>query len=254
MATIERTRERSAGSTSGTGLRREVGLTGLLFVSAGSVIGSGWLFGALYASQQAGPAALISWGLGAVFMIALALVLAELGGAYPVWAGPRATPLLARQRRRLHGRLAWLGAVTLAPIEVEATLQYFTHYWSWLTTTSGGETVLTTQGYGVAIVLMAIFTFVNALGVRWLAKANTPITAWKLAIPVLAIVALMVTRFHAANFTAAGGFMPFGFHGSSLPSRRRRGLRVSGVRAGRPGRRRKREPRAATSRSPSSAR
>ena len=111
------------------------------------------------------------------------------------------------------GWLWWLGAVTLAPIEVEATLQYFTHYWSWLTTTSGGETVLTTQGYGVAIVLMAIFTFVNAMGVRWLAKANMPITAWKLAIPVLAIVALKLTRFHAANFTAAGGFMPFGFHG-----------------------------------------
>src|SRR3954454_16096378 len=215
MATLERTRQRSTTSASGTGLRREVGLTGLLFVSAGSVIGSGWLFGALYASQQAGPAALISWGLGAVFMIALALVLAELGGAYPVSGGT------ARYPHYSHGRVVgyavgwlwWLGAVTLAPIEVEATLQYFTHYISWLTTTSGGETVLTTQGHAVAVGLMALFTVVNVLGVRWLARSNTPITAWKIAIPVLAIVALMVTRFHSANFHAAGGFMPFGFHG-----------------------------------------
>ena len=78
-----------------------------MFVSLGSIIGSGWLFGALYASQIAGPAALISWGLGAVFMLTLALVHAELGGAYPVSGGDRALPaLLAREHRRLHGRLA----------------------------------------------------------------------------------------------------------------------------------------------------
>jgi amino acid permease len=64
------------------GFRRDVGTVGLLFVSVGSIIGSGWLFGSLYASQEAGPAALISWGLGAVFMLALALIHAELGGAH----------------------------------------------------------------------------------------------------------------------------------------------------------------------------
>ena len=47
-------------------LRREIGVFGLLFTSVGSIIGSGWLFGALYASQIAGPAALISWVIGGV--------------------------------------------------------------------------------------------------------------------------------------------------------------------------------------------
>ena len=42
-------------------LRRHVGMVGLLFASVGSIIGSGWLFGALNASEQAGPAAIISW-------------------------------------------------------------------------------------------------------------------------------------------------------------------------------------------------
>ena len=36
-------------------LKRDVGMVGLLFVSVGSIIGSGWLFGALSASQIAGP-------------------------------------------------------------------------------------------------------------------------------------------------------------------------------------------------------
>jgi amino acid transporter len=196
-------------------LRRDVGLTSLMFVSLGSIIGSGWLFGALYASQIAGPAALISWALGAVFMLTLALVHAELGGAYPISGATARFPHFSHGNTVGYavGWLWWLGAVTVAPIEVEAALQYFTHYLPWLTTTSGGETVLTAQGYGVAVLLMAVFTVVNVLGVRWLARANTPITAWKLAIPLVAIFALMATRFHSSNFTASGGFMPFGWHG-----------------------------------------
>ena len=148
------------------------------------IIGSGWLFGALYASQQAGAAALIAWGVGAVFMLTLALIHAELGGAYPVAGGTARFPHYSHGSMTGYaiGWLWWLGAVTVAPIEVEAALQYFTHYLSWLTTTSGGETVLTAQGYGAAVLLMALFTFVNIMGVRWLAKANTPITAWKIAI------------------------------------------------------------------------
>src|SRR5205085_1100201 len=43
--------------------------------------------------------------------------------------------------------------------------------------------------------------------------SNTTITWWKIGVPVLAIVALMLTRFHGANFHAGGGFMPYGFHG-----------------------------------------
>jgi amino acid transporter len=36
-------------------VRREAGLIGLFYASLGSIIGSGWLFGALNASLQAGP-------------------------------------------------------------------------------------------------------------------------------------------------------------------------------------------------------
>src|SRR5919201_1038241 len=196
-------------------LRRDVGLMGLMFASLGSIIGSGWLFGALYAAQVAGPAALVSWGLGAAFVLILALVHAELGGAYPVAGGSARFPHYAYGSVIGFGIgwIAWLGAVTTAPIEVEAALQYGTHYISWLTKTSGGETVLTAEGYAIAAVLMLVFTVVNILGVAKLAKSNNAITVWKIAIPAIAIVALMVTVFHGGNFHAAGGFNPYGWHG-----------------------------------------
>jgi amino acid transporter len=74
------------------GLRREIGFIGLLWASAGSIIGSGWLFGAQSALSTAGPAAIISWGIGAVAILLLALVHAELGGMYPVAGGTARFP------------------------------------------------------------------------------------------------------------------------------------------------------------------
>jgi amino acid transporter len=76
-------------------LRRDIGFVGLLFASFGSIIGAGWLFGALYASSLAGPAAVISWLLGGGAVMLLALTHAELGGTYPVAGaarGSRGTP------------------------------------------------------------------------------------------------------------------------------------------------------------------
>ena len=71
----------------GTGLQRSVGFWGLMFVSLGSILGSGWLLSALSATTAAGPAAILSWVLPAAMLIVLALVFAELGGTYPVAGG-----------------------------------------------------------------------------------------------------------------------------------------------------------------------
>ena len=62
------------------GLERKVGFLGLLWASEGSIIGSGWLFGALTAASIAGPSAIIAWGIASLIVIVLALVHAELGG------------------------------------------------------------------------------------------------------------------------------------------------------------------------------
>src|SRR4051794_32336832 len=138
-------------------LQRDVGFVGLLFASVGSIIGSGWLFGALGASSVAGPAALISWVLGGAAMLLLALVHAELGGMYPVAGGSARFPHYAFGSLIgfAGGWFAFLGAVTTAPIEVEAALQYSANYVSGLVEVHGETVVLTFPlGYVVAAALM----------------------------------------------------------------------------------------------------
>src|SRR5262245_12334069 len=152
-------------------LRRDVGPVGLVFASVGSIIGAGWLFGALYASSLAGPAALLAWVLGGSAMMLRALAHAELGAAYPVAGGNARFPHYAFGRLVgfTSGWVAFLGAVTVGPIMVQATLLYTSNYVPWLTTVSGGRAVLTAQGYVVAALLLLLFCTINVLGVRWLA-------------------------------------------------------------------------------------
>src|SRR5262249_9185790 len=107
-------------------LKRSVGLYGLMFVSLGSIIGSGWLLGALNAAQVAGPASVLSWILAAFMLSCLALPYAELGATYPVAGGSGRFPYYS------HGPIAgfmagwasWLQAVFIAPIEVLAAITY----------------------------------------------------------------------------------------------------------------------------------
>src|SRR5437879_12096296 len=82
----------SAAPPARTALRRDIGLIGLLWASGGSIIGSGWLYGAKNAVVVAGPAVIISWAIGAVAIILLALVHAELGGLAPVAGGTARYP------------------------------------------------------------------------------------------------------------------------------------------------------------------
>jgi len=81
-------------------LQRQVGFYGLMFVSLGSIIGSGWLLGALNATEVAGPAAVLSWILAAAMLSVIALVYAELGATYPVAGGTGRFPYFS------HGPLA----------------------------------------------------------------------------------------------------------------------------------------------------
>src|SRR3954464_2583915 len=201
-----------------TGLRREIGFIGLLWASGGSIIGSGWLFGAQKALIAAGPAAIISWVIGALAIFLLALTHAELGAMWPVAGGTARFPHYAfgGAAGASFGWFSWLQAATVAPIEVLAMITYGQHYQfasGWMKTTSGGTSVLTGPGIVAAVVLMAIFTSINFLGIRKLAHTNSAATWWKVGVPLLTIFVLGIVNFHASNFHAANGFSPFGAKG-----------------------------------------
>jgi amino acid transporter len=199
------------------GLERGVGFIGLLWASETSIIGSGWLFGALTAATLAGPAAIIGWVLGSIIILVLALVHAELGGLFPVSGGTSRFPHYAfgSFAGATFGWASYLQAATVAPIEVLAAVQYLsTAHWArnfFVASPAAGSAGGTLHGWGylAAAIMMLLFVIINILGIRYFARINNAITTWKVAIPVVTILVLMIGHFHASNFGhAGGGFFP----------------------------------------------
>src|SRR5258708_21507043 len=189
------------------GLKRSVGFYGLMFVSLGSIIGSGWLLGALNAAQVAGPASILSWVLAACMLALLALTYAELGATYPVAGGAARFPYYS------HGPIAgftagwasWLQAVFVAPIEVLAAITYVNsvgwvnQHFNMIGKMGDNAGLLNELGLVVAIVLMVVFTTINLAGAKFLSDSNVIVVIWKTAVPVLAVAVVAWLQFNAAT-------------------------------------------------------
>ena len=191
------------------GLKREMGLIGATWASETSIIGSGWLFGAWLAAAAAGTAALLGWVIAGIAIIILALVHAELGAMYPVAGGTARFPHYAYGSVAgiSFGFFSWVQAVTVAPIECFAVMQYASYYWPSVYNTTTGIT--TGLGFALTALLLAIFTALNFFAMRLFSKVNSGITWWKVAIPIFTIIVLF-TQFKGSNFGSHGGFMPYG--------------------------------------------
>ena len=86
-----------------------------------------------------------------------------------------------------------------------------------------GQNVLTGKGIVVAIGFIAVFTLINLVGVKLLAQGDNLMVMWKIAIPVVTILALadpgvphQELRPRADGKSGGGGFAPFGIKGVLL--------------------------------------
>jgi amino acid transporter len=205
-------------SPTDVGFKRELGLVGATWASETSIIGSGWLFAPLGAALLIGGASVLAWVIAGVIVIVLALCHAELGAMYPVSGGTARFPHFAfgSVAGIGFGFFAYMQAVTIAPIECFAFMNYASYYWHGLYDPKTAN--VTGAGFVFTIILMAVFVAVNFLAIRLFARVNSTITWWKVAIPIFTIIVLLF-KFHGSNFSA-GGFMPGGIHGLfyALPS------------------------------------
>lgn len=194
------------------GLRRDIGKLSLLFTGVGAIIGSGWLFGALYASQIAGPASIFSWIMGAVMVTIIGLVYAELATMFPVAGGVIRFPHYAfgSFASFSSGWISWLAAAAVTPVEVLATVQYALPYAPWLMRMVDGVPVLTAAGGAVSVALIFLYSLVNIMGVKLFARFNNVLVWWKLAVIALTIVVLFTLEFNLDNLTTHG-FAPDGW-------------------------------------------
>jgi amino acid transporter len=189
-------------------LRREIGAFSLLATGLGSIIGSGWLFGAWRTAALAGPGAVWAWLIGAIIISTIALIYAELGAMLPEPGG------MVRYTHISHGPLAgflaawanWISIVSVIPVEAEASVQYMSSWpYAWAhalyVSASGGRGELSSSGLAISAGLVLVYFSLNYWGVRLFARSNSAITAFKLVVPMLTGIALIASGFHLQNFS-----------------------------------------------------
>lgn len=174
-------------------LKRDITTTNILVASAGGMIGSGWLFSPYISAQMAGPNALISWIIAAIFMLFIALPLCELGAMFPVSGGMSNYPTYTHGREVgfLFAWTSWLSYVVMTPIEIQAILQYTSHFFPSLVMGKSATLQLSGIGYGFAIFIMLFVVVLNSYGIKILAECNKYASIIKFILPSIAIVALL---------------------------------------------------------------
>ena len=189
-------------------IRRDVGPFALMLTGLGSIIGSGWLFGAWRAAGLAGPDAIWAWVIGAAVITTIALTYAELGAMFPESGG------MVRMSQYSHGSLVgfigawanWIAIVSVIPVEAEASVQYMAGWdYQWAKDlyqhAPDGHGELTPPGIAIAAVLVIVYFLLNFWGVKLFARSNTAITIFKLVVPALAAITLIASGFHSENFS-----------------------------------------------------
>lgn len=175
----------------------------LLMISINGMIGSAWLFAPLYAAKLAGSGAIIAWLIGGIATAIIAFTFAEVSVLFPVAGGTAQIPQLS------HGTLTsfvvswigWLSALTMAPIEVQAILQYASTYFTSLTYLHLGVPVLTVTGMIWATLLMMAFCVINIVSYKGLVRFNFALFLFKVVVIYIVVHAIIQVKFHPQNFS-----------------------------------------------------
>jgi amino acid transporter len=194
---------------SSSAVSRTVGTIPLMFTGLGSIIGSGWLFGAWRAAGIAGSGAVWAWVLGGAIAVTIAVTYAELGAMFPESGG------MVRYGLYSHGSLVgfiaawanWVSSASGMSVEAEASVQYMASWpWRWAhdlyVHLPDGHGELTAPGLAIAAGLVIVYFLLNYWSVKLFAHSNTAITTFKLAVPIATGVALIASGFHVENFSS----------------------------------------------------
>ncbi|MCI1985379.1 MAG: APC family permease [Lactobacillus sp.] len=195
---------------------KKISLFHLVMLALGSLIGSGWLFGAWEASKIAGPAAILSWIVGGVVIGAIAYTYIEIGAMFPESGG------MSKYAQYTHGSLLgfiaawanWISLITIIPIEAVAAVQYMGSWpWAWANWTHHfmHNGVVTTSGLLVVFAFIMVFTLLNYGSVSILTRFTSLISVFKIGMPLLTVVMLMLSGFHPGNYGSSfQDFFPYG--------------------------------------------
>ena len=202
-------------------LRKELSLLNLLIIGIAGAVGTGVLFSSASMAASAGPALIISWILGGIFYLFIGLTYAQLALNYPEAGGPARYVLYSHGKvtNMLNAFSSLIWYIFIPPIEAIAVvygLNFLTSPHLILVNQAGIPTI---YGSLLGILITLLFVPFNYYSVKFFGQSTTAFGILKLILYLAVAFGFLVLLFHPQNFTAYGGFSPFGFAGifSAIP-------------------------------------
>lgn len=194
--------------------KKNISTFSLMMTGVTSIIGAGWLLSTQRLSNVSGPAAVLTWVVGMLVAMLVALCFIEVGSSVPSAGG------IGYYSRLTHGKFSgfltswinWLSIVTVPAIEAQAIIQYLSqlspYFMSWY---DAKAHVMSNTGIAYAIILMLFFMYVNYWSVQLFIRFNNILTFIKVAVPILTLGCLLYIGMHPSNFGhTMHEFAPFG--------------------------------------------
>ncbi|MQS51959.1 APC family permease [Companilactobacillus mishanensis] len=196
--------------------KKKLGLFSTVMFGLSAIIGSGWMFGSAQAAKVAGPAAILSWTIGAILVFIIAIVYVEIGTMFPEDGA------MSRFAMYTHGSLLghisswanWLSLLAIMPIESVASVQYMSSWpWEWAKWTGSlmNGDQLSVRGIFAATIMLLVFMFINFWSVTIMARFNNLVSIFKIFVPIITMIALISAHFDFGNMGSnVHEFMPNG--------------------------------------------
>ena len=196
-------------------LGKKLSTLDLFFIAFSGMVGSGWLYGSAASAFYAGPASILSWPIAGAIVFFILFTWAEVGTSLPKSGG------LVRFSSYTHGPFTTfsmgitytMASIVVPTLEAEAIVGYLSAYIPGMY----HGIVLSPSGIAIAAALVFVMFLVNYLGINLLRRVNTGISFWKIAVPILTFILLLLLEFHGGNFGLSNlsnsriGFAPYGW-------------------------------------------
>jgi amino acid transporter len=164
----------------------------LLFLAAGGVIGSGWLFAGTGVDKVAGSWGVVSWLVGGLLLVVVTAVMVEVSTKVPKTGGliflPLQTsgPLLAT----LVAAGVWAYYAASPAGESTAMVQNLAAWGPWPSLFDTANDKPTWGGIGLGVFFLVLVTAPSLLRPRRFLTVNNVLTAFKIFVPLLIVVLL----------------------------------------------------------------
>ena len=174
----------------------------LVLMTLGGIIGCGWLFSPFYGFQLAGVGVIYSWCIAACIIIVIGTSFALMCNKFPIVGGIYRLTTITHNKRlsSVFLLLGWLSYLVYAPLEAQSVVQYLGYWIPHLTKYNNAQITLSWNGIGVAILIIMLITWFNTLIITKVAKANNWVSIWKIIIPLLVAIVLIIKFGKIQNF------------------------------------------------------